>query len=52
MEQLLGFMDVLNRQDYIVRLDMLRLFPPSSNASGDDQLSGRLRCYVLAAKHE
>lgn len=53
MDQVLGFMDVLNRQEYIVRLDMLRFYPSTAGAAGsDDLLGGRLRCYVLAEKHE
>ncbi|NDV62580.1 hypothetical protein G0Q06_08965 [Puniceicoccales bacterium CK1056] len=52
MDQLLGFMDVLNRQNYIVRLDMLRLFPSIGEQGDEDNLGGRLRCYVLAEKHE
>jgi hypothetical protein len=52
MEQLLGFIDVLNRQNYIVRLDMFRLFPSTGNTAAEGQLSGRLRCHVLAAKHD
>lgn len=52
MEEVLGFLDDLNRQDYIVRLDMFRLFPSSTEEGGEDQLGGRLRCFVLAAKNE
>jgi hypothetical protein len=53
MDQLLGFMDTLNRQSYIVRLDMFRLYPnTTAGTESSGELGGRLRCHVLAAKHD
>jgi len=52
MEEILGFMDLLDRQEYIVRMDMLWLSPVTETSAETPQLSGRLQCHVLAAKHE
>lgn len=52
MDQLLGFMDSLNRQNYIIRLDMFRLYPNTAGVQSPGELGGRLRCHVLAAKHD
>lgn len=53
LEQILTFIELLDRQPYIVRLDSLNISRPAETTqSGEHLLSGRLRCHVLAAKHE
>lgn len=52
MEEVLSFISSLDRQDYIVRLESLRLAPASSEDKTSQQLSARLQCHVLAEKHE
>lgn len=53
VEELLGFLDLLDRQRYIIRMDSLRLsLPPADSTTEGRALSGRLRCHVLAEKHE
>ena len=53
LQQVLDFLDLLDRQDFIVRLDLFNL---SKAAAGPgvtpDQLNGRLRCNVLAKKND
>lgn len=52
MEELLGFVDLLDRQKYIVRMDMFWLTATTDTEETSRELTGRLQCHVLAAKHE
>ena len=51
LEQITGFLDLLDRQQYIVRMELLRISPPPAGpgmAVDSRSLSGRLRCHVLS----
>ena len=52
LQQILSFLDLLDRQDFIVRMDLLNVSKPGDRDSDTDQLNARLRCHVLASKHE
>jgi hypothetical protein len=55
LEQITGFLDLLDRQRYIVRMEFLRLSPPPAGpgtAIDSTSLTGRLRCHVLAARND
>lgn len=55
LPQLLSFLDLLDRQEFIIRMDLLTVRVPTKvvNPDGrDESLSASMRCYVLAAKNE
>ena len=52
LPQILSFVDLLDRQEFIIRLDLLNITRGSSQNTETDQLSARLKCHVLAAKNE
>ncbi len=52
LAQILGFIELLDRQRHIVRIDLLNVSRPLEATAGADQLTARLRCHVLAAKYE
>lgn len=52
LQQILSFLDLLDRQDFIVRMDLLNVSKPSAEEPDPDQLNARLRCHVLAFKNE
>lgn len=51
-EQILGFLNLLNRQEFIVRLDELTLSQPTDLSGNPTELLGDLKCHVLAARNE
>ena len=52
LPQLLAFVESLERQDYIVRIDLLRITRPLGQQLDFGLLEARMRCHVLAHKHE
>jgi len=52
LDELLSFLDLLDRQDFIVRMDLLNVSKPGESELDPDSLNARLRCHVLAHKHE
>lgn len=52
LPQILRFLDLLDRQEHIVRLDQLNIMRPSEETEDSKLLSARLWCHVLAAKDE
>lgn len=52
LPQLLVFVESLERQDYIVRIDFLRITRPLGQQLDFGLLEARMRCHVLAHKHE
>ena len=52
LRQILSFLDLLDRQDFIVRMDLLNVSKPGAEEPNPDQLNARLRCHVLAFKNE
>jgi len=52
LPQILKFLDLLDRQEHIVRLNQLNITRPSQENEGSNMLSARLWCHVLAAKNE
>lgn len=52
MDQVLTFISELDRQDYFVRMDSLRLVPASETGEESRLVSARLQCHVLAVKDE
>jgi hypothetical protein len=52
LQQILSFLDLLDRQDFIVRMDLLNVSKSGGEESDPDQLNARLRCHVLAFKNE
>ena len=52
LPQILKFLDLLDRQEHIVRLDQLNITRPSEQSKENKMLSARLWCHVLAVKDE
>jgi hypothetical protein len=53
LNEILSFLDLLDRQRFLVRLDLLNLSKPTPGPGvGPDDLNGRLRCHVLAKKND
>ena len=54
IQEILNFMDLLDRQDFIVHMDLLNVVKPTtgSGRTEGNTLSAQLRCYVLASKDE
>ena len=52
LAQILGFLDTLDRQNFIVRVDLLTLSKPGDAGPESEALNARLKCHVLASKHE
>jgi hypothetical protein len=52
LSQILSFLDLLDRQDFIIRIDLMNVTKPSAAEPDPDQLNARLRCHVLAFKNE
>lgn len=52
LPQILSFLDLLDRQDFIVRMDLLNVSKSAGEEPELDQLNARLRCHVLAFKNE
>ena len=53
LKEMLDFLDLLDRQDFIVRLDLLNLSKaPAGPGVGPDDLNGRLRIHLLAEKND
>ena len=52
MRQILGFLDTLDRQNYIIRLELVNISRSQELMGANDTLNSRLNCYVLAEKHE
>lgn len=50
IQEVLRFLDLLDRQEFIVRMDLLDVSRLQAQGADPDQLNARLRCYVLAAK--
>ena len=54
IQEILKFLDLLDRQDFIIKMDLLDVVK-SATASGQtdgNKLSAQLRCYILASKDE
>ena len=52
LAEILSFLDMVDRADYIIRQDLLNVSTPGDGISDPDELNVRLRCHVLAHKHE
>jgi len=55
LAQILSFLDLLDRQDFIVKMDLLSVRSGGTGISLQNQvdsLNASMRCYVLAAKDE
>lgn len=54
IQQILSFMDLLDRQEFIVHMNLLNITRPTtvSGASEGENLNATMRCYVLASKDE
>lgn len=52
LDSILAFVDTLDRQNFIIRLDTLNLSRSQDEQSDPNLLSGRISCNVLAHKHE
>jgi len=52
LDRILSFIELLDRQRHIVRVDLLNVSRPAEAAADSDELTARLRCHVLAAKNE
>lgn len=52
LQELLSFMDLLDRQEFIVRYDMVNVFKPNDEPLESETLLARLKCHVLALKNE
>lgn len=52
LQEILTFMDLLDRQEFIVRFDLINVFKPNDEPLESEILLGRLRCHVLALRNE
>jgi hypothetical protein len=52
LEAILGFVDALDRQSFIIRMESLNLNRAQDLQADSSLLNGRIRCHVLARKHE
>ena len=54
IQEILRFLDLMDRQKFIVHMDLLSVTRPAtvSGEVEDDRLSAQLRCFVLASKNE
>ena len=54
IQQILSFLDLLDRQEFIVHMNLLNLTRPTtvSGANEGENLNATMRCYVLASKDE
>ncbi|MGC9449810.1 MAG: hypothetical protein ACP5I4_00065 [Oceanipulchritudo sp.] len=52
LQQVLRFLDLLDRQEFIIRTDLLNVARQGVGESVPDKLKARLRCHVLAEKNE
>lgn len=52
LQEILSCLDVLDRQNFILRMDLLNISRPGEDDPDIDQLNARLRCHVLASKNE
>ncbi len=52
LESILTFIDALDRQRFIIRLESLNLSRSQDQQADSNLLNGRIRCHVLAKKHE
>ena len=52
LPQILKFIDLLDRQEHIVRLDQLTIVRPTDSEEDDIILTARLWCHVLAVKDD
>ncbi len=54
IQEILNFLDMLDRQDFIIKMDLLNVVKPAtvSEQTDGNTLSAQLRCYILASKDE
>lgn len=52
LQEILNFLDTLDRQRFVIRLESLNLNRPQNLQTDANLLNGRIRCHVLAEKHE
>lgn len=53
LEKILQFLDVLDRQTFVIRMEVLNLSKPQDRQGTiTETLNARIRCHVLAEKHE
>ena len=52
LKEILSFMDLLDRQEFVIRFDLVNVFKPSDALEESEALIARLRCHVLALNNE
>jgi hypothetical protein len=52
IQEMLRFLDLLDRQDFIIRMDLLSVVQATDKKGLPDSLTARLRCHVLSAKND
>jgi hypothetical protein len=52
LQELLSFMVLLDRQEFIVRFDLVNVYKQNDESPESEILMARMRCHVLAMKNE